>query len=157
MSQPAEHCGHQPDHVTGQPTECVLRPGHNGSHADHNGMRWWMRQTPDRPGIEEMTSDQLDALYTRLDDYRDSRQRWMDAAFADRKVSNELAARLAEAEQRAEKAEAAVERVRAELDRISELPTVSTCDPCNSFSTGVRWTLRMIRENALDQHGQTPS
>ncbi|MFE6853455.1 hypothetical protein ACFVDH_22025 [Streptomyces sp. NPDC057674] len=44
-----EHCGHQPDPVIGQPTECVLRPGHSGSHADHTGMRWWMRKLPD-PG-----------------------------------------------------------------------------------------------------------
>ncbi|MFB7031732.1 MULTISPECIES: hypothetical protein [unclassified Streptomyces] len=46
MYPPAEHCGHQPDPVIGRPTECVLRPGHSGSHADHTGMRWWMRQTP---------------------------------------------------------------------------------------------------------------
>ncbi|MFC8008893.1 hypothetical protein [Streptomyces cinereoruber] len=44
--QPAERCGHQPDPVIGRPTECVLRPGHSGSHADHTGMRWWMHQTP---------------------------------------------------------------------------------------------------------------
>ncbi|MEK9524056.1 hypothetical protein MIU24_32485 [Streptomyces venezuelae] len=40
--RPAEHCGHQPDPVIGQPTECVLRPGHSGSHANETGMRWWM-------------------------------------------------------------------------------------------------------------------
>ncbi|MFC9700893.1 hypothetical protein ACFTWD_09400 [Streptomyces sp. NPDC056943] len=76
--RPAEHCGHQPDHVIGQPTECVLRPGHSGSHADHRGMRWWMAnlgdtpisqdQAPaDRPGINQLTSDQLDQLYARLE------------------------------------------------------------------------------------------
>jgi hypothetical protein len=41
---PAEHCGHQPPTAIGEhglTTECVLRPGHQGSHADENGMRWW--------------------------------------------------------------------------------------------------------------------
>ena len=52
----------------------------------------------------------------------------------------------------ADQAEAALNAVRTELDRISELPTVTTCDTCNSFSTGVRWTIRMIRENTLDTH-----
>ncbi|MFC8008712.1 DUF6085 family protein [Streptomyces cinereoruber] len=49
MTQPTEHCGHQPDPVIGQPTECVLRPGHSGSHADKTGMRWWMRQPEPNP------------------------------------------------------------------------------------------------------------
>ncbi|MFC8276274.1 hypothetical protein ACFUJR_27835 [Streptomyces sp. NPDC057271] len=44
--RPAEHCGHQPDPVIGRPTECVLRPGHSGSHADHTGMRWWLATQP---------------------------------------------------------------------------------------------------------------
>ncbi|WP_097866549.1 hypothetical protein [Streptomyces sp. rh34] len=43
---PAEHCGDQPPTVDGlhnaSPTECVLRPGHQGSHADQHGMRWWL-------------------------------------------------------------------------------------------------------------------
>lgn len=42
---PAEHCGHQPPHAIsgyGLLTECVLRPGHSGSHADERGMRWWL-------------------------------------------------------------------------------------------------------------------
>ncbi|MFD9047648.1 hypothetical protein [Streptomyces zaomyceticus] len=47
--QPAEHCGHQPDHVIGQPTECVLRPGHSGSHANEAGMRWWLANLGDAP------------------------------------------------------------------------------------------------------------
>lgn len=40
--QPAEHCGHilrgivDADHWT----ECVLRPGHQGSHANGEGARW---------------------------------------------------------------------------------------------------------------------
>ena len=43
MTQPTEHCGHQPDPVIGnRATECVLRPGHSGSHADKTGMRWWL-------------------------------------------------------------------------------------------------------------------
>lgn len=40
---PAEHCGHLSPQtlLTTPPTECVLRPGHQGSHADHQGARWW--------------------------------------------------------------------------------------------------------------------
>lgn len=41
---PAEHCGEVPPTAIGArlQTECVLRPGHQGSHADETGMRWWM-------------------------------------------------------------------------------------------------------------------
>ncbi|WP_424918900.1 hypothetical protein [Streptomyces sp. wa1064] len=47
---PAEHCGaHPPEALTGRHplryTECVLRPGHLGSHADEHGMRWWWIDT----------------------------------------------------------------------------------------------------------------
>ncbi|MET9436939.1 hypothetical protein [Streptomyces sp. NPDC006551] len=45
-------------------------------------------------------------LHTRIDEYRDSRRRWMDAAYADRRCALEQ-------QQRAEQAEAKVERVRA--------------------------------------------
>ncbi|MFJ2568156.1 hypothetical protein ACIO02_35425 [Streptomyces sp. NPDC087568] len=40
---PREHCGHlSPDTLLTTPrTECVLRPGHPGSHADDRGCRWW--------------------------------------------------------------------------------------------------------------------
>lgn len=38
---PAEHCGHiLPGFFTDRWTECVLRPGHQGSHANHEGARW---------------------------------------------------------------------------------------------------------------------
>lgn len=49
-----------------------------------------------------------------------------------------------------------VAAVRAELDRIAELPTV-TCDDgrADRFSTGARWTLRMIRE-VLNGQEHTP-
>ncbi|MFZ3473129.1 hypothetical protein ACODT3_10655 [Streptomyces sp. 4.24] len=40
-TQPAEHCGTILRSIWDQPpTECVLRPGHQGSHADHHGARW---------------------------------------------------------------------------------------------------------------------
>ncbi|UOB09111.1 hypothetical protein MQE23_08600 [Streptomyces sp. HP-A2021] len=40
---PREHCGHlSPETALTTPrTECVLRPGHTGSHADDVGCRWW--------------------------------------------------------------------------------------------------------------------
>jgi len=42
--QPREHCGdRQPGFFEGSAaTECVLRPGHQGSHADDRGARWWL-------------------------------------------------------------------------------------------------------------------
>ncbi|MFJ9890862.1 hypothetical protein ACIQRW_34130 [Streptomyces sp. NPDC091287] len=48
---PAEHCGDQPSEAftwihPGQYSECVLRPGHQGSHADQHGMRWWLTTGP---------------------------------------------------------------------------------------------------------------
>ncbi|MEU6952100.1 hypothetical protein [Streptomyces sp. NPDC045714] len=47
---PAERCGDWPSEVftwlhPGQYAECVLRPGHPGSHADEHGMRWWWIDT----------------------------------------------------------------------------------------------------------------
>lgn len=39
--QPAEHCGATlPAFERAPVTECVLRPGHQGSHANHDGARW---------------------------------------------------------------------------------------------------------------------
>ncbi|RSS11378.1 hypothetical protein [Streptomyces sp. WAC08401] len=41
-NQPAEYCGNISPGPLGHRTECVLRPGHQGSHADHGGGRWWV-------------------------------------------------------------------------------------------------------------------
>ena len=39
---PVEHCGNlMPASVSPPRSECVLRPGHSGSHADDRGARWW--------------------------------------------------------------------------------------------------------------------
>jgi hypothetical protein len=47
--QPAEHCGDILDlPFEGGTTECVLRPGHSGSHANETGTRW--RLTAPVPG-----------------------------------------------------------------------------------------------------------
>ncbi|MFH9610453.1 hypothetical protein [Streptomyces sp. NPDC017448] len=50
-ARPVEHCGNQPSEVftwlhPGQYSECVLHPGHQGSHADQHGMRWWLTTGP---------------------------------------------------------------------------------------------------------------
>lgn len=44
---PRKHCGHlSPETgLTTPRTECVLRPGHSGSHADEVGCRWWYDPT----------------------------------------------------------------------------------------------------------------
>lgn len=49
---PVEHCGAYPPSISGAPTtdlhrECVLRPGHQGSHANEEGCRWLFIGTPD--------------------------------------------------------------------------------------------------------------
>lgn len=46
-STPREHCGDlSPDTgLSTVRTECVLRPGHQGSHADDVGCRWWCDPT----------------------------------------------------------------------------------------------------------------
>ncbi|MFK0222182.1 hypothetical protein ACIQWN_28830 [Streptomyces vinaceus] len=41
LAKPAERCGDMTESITGTGWyECVLRPGHQGSHADHSNMRW---------------------------------------------------------------------------------------------------------------------
>lgn len=42
-TEPQEHCGDLKPQFSKNTdrTECVLRPGHTGSHADHNNTRWW--------------------------------------------------------------------------------------------------------------------
>jgi hypothetical protein len=43
VTDPREHCGALSPQtlLTAPRTECVLRPGHSGSHADEVGCRWW--------------------------------------------------------------------------------------------------------------------
>jgi hypothetical protein len=45
---PREHCGNlAPQFFESSPrTECVLRPGHQGSHANERGGRWWYDPNP---------------------------------------------------------------------------------------------------------------
>ncbi|MFF9146342.1 hypothetical protein ACF1BN_15925 [Streptomyces sp. NPDC014861] len=78
-SRTAEHCGHQPPpRIGSRPTECVLRPGHCGSHANHDGMRWWRCEltqgpaAPPRHTADSITSDALDALYAERDQAREA-------------------------------------------------------------------------------------
>ncbi|MER6778441.1 MULTISPECIES: hypothetical protein [unclassified Streptomyces] len=50
-AQPAERCGDMTESITGTGWyECVLRPGHHGSHADHSNMRWTEIPLPKPPG-----------------------------------------------------------------------------------------------------------
>ncbi|MEU3161813.1 hypothetical protein ABZ753_31075, partial [Streptomyces griseoincarnatus] len=52
QATPREHCGNlSPDTgLTTVRTECVLPPGHQGSHADDVGARWWYDPTSDAAG-----------------------------------------------------------------------------------------------------------
>jgi len=166
--QPSEHCGHQPDPVIGQPTECVLRPGHSGSHADHNGMRWWMRKTEqptDRPRVDQLTDDQLDQLYQRIDELtallqdaegdrdswaRDARQAGAEAdqlriqRHTYRRAWNSAKARARKQHTRAEQAEAAIARVRA---LHQHQPDADYCDLCSNHGD-TTWPCATLR--ALD-------
>ena len=52
---PREHCGElSPQLMESSPhTECVLRPDHQGSHANERGGRWWYDPNPtieEQPG-----------------------------------------------------------------------------------------------------------
>jgi hypothetical protein len=58
--KPAEHCGDISPGPLGHRSECVLRPGHSGSHADERGGRWWLDPawtTPDNPATGSDTAD----------------------------------------------------------------------------------------------------
>ncbi|MGW1662911.1 hypothetical protein [Streptomyces microflavus] len=50
-----QHCGEQKpafsEHT--ERTECVLRPGHPGSHADQHDTRWWWLDTTNTPTTKE--------------------------------------------------------------------------------------------------------
>ncbi|MFE6931781.1 hypothetical protein ACFVDT_07090 [Streptomyces sp. NPDC057699] len=69
--QPAEHCGHQPSEVftwrhPGQYGECVLRPGHQGSHADEHGMRWWLHTEEQPDTATDSKQPAYDAVFAYL-------------------------------------------------------------------------------------------
>lgn len=74
---PTEHCGDlMPAWVTEPRSECVLRPGHPGSHADDRGARWWC-ETEDidwrqRAQQAEAALDRVGALATRLEEFAEN-------------------------------------------------------------------------------------
>ena len=54
-TEPREHCGNlMPSWTAGPRNECVLRPGHSGSHADGHGTRWWYDPGP---SVREAAAD----------------------------------------------------------------------------------------------------
>jgi hypothetical protein len=81
---PVEYCGHLSPQtlLTTSPTECVLRPGHSGSHADDRGCRWWptpeaidwqqrAEQAEDLLRIAHDTSNKSEAERARAVEHRD--------------------------------------------------------------------------------------
>jgi hypothetical protein len=48
-----------------------------------------------RKTLDQMTSNDLDQLHARLDEYRASRRRWMEAAYQDRAAANDAHAVIA--------------------------------------------------------------
>ncbi|MFH8627799.1 hypothetical protein ACH4A8_38930 [Streptomyces vietnamensis] len=126
-----------------------------------------MTQTPDRPGIDHLTSDKLDQLYAERDRYRtawqsaafraeargegimrlcndrDSYKGWMEQAETARDA---WAAEAASQTQRAERGEAALNAVRALATRMhdwdGDRPAVG------------KWVTEL--RAVLNQHGQTP-
>lgn len=100
-----------------------------------------MTPTPDRPTVDQITSDQLDQLYRERDHaVRVARSAAFDTAKA-------LTAQLL-AEQRAKQAEATLTAVRALAD---ELIAEGATEHGYFGDAGRR--LRAV----LDQHGQTPA
>lgn len=101
-----------------------------------------MTQPTDRPGINDLTSDQLDALYGERDLSRHLLAK-----------VRETSAQLINREQlRADQAEATLAAVRAELTAIDR--DVRGKSPV--ALAGIRHTSSRIRA-VLDQHGQTPA
>lgn len=74
-STPVEHCGDLSSAAFTDPrTECSLRPGHSGSHADDYGSRWWTDPdagdgpTPADLAAWEKASEGDDALMTAAEE-----------------------------------------------------------------------------------------
>jgi hypothetical protein len=68
MTEPREHCGHlSPETgLSAVRTECVLRPGHSGSHADEVGCRWWpITDTPAAPAGPAPATDRAGVAAVR--------------------------------------------------------------------------------------------
>lgn len=130
---PAEHCGHQPSIRTTRLTECVLRPGHSGSHADKTGMRWWLadigQPAPAPADLRERYAAALCSSYCPAcgrGDCSPSADQWY------------------EQKQRADRAEAAIERARAECDRLDSARDRLDAD-CESFGDGYADAAARIR------------
>lgn len=104
-----------------------------------------------RPRLDDLTDDMLDALYAELWHLRLAQE---GAALA----LQAAVRKTEEQRRRAEQAEAAIARVRAELNRIANLGTITHDDGhADTFSTGARWAIRIIRENVLgEQADRTP-
>jgi hypothetical protein len=96
-----------------------------------------MTQPTDRPGINDLTSDQLDRLYARLSNAERELARLTDMAirYSDRAIENG---------ERAEKAEATLTAVRDVLAHWDGSDVAY-----GHFATRTR--------AVLDQHGQTPA
>lgn len=68
-SAPREHCGHLMPAWVAERSECTLRPGHQGSHADGRGARWWY--DPASGGGQPRTHDSGQYLRTEITALRD--------------------------------------------------------------------------------------
>ncbi|MER6098385.1 hypothetical protein ABT154_21505 [Streptomyces sp. NPDC001728] len=102
-----------------------------------------MTQTPDRPGIDHLTSDGLDQLYGERDLTRHLLAK-----------VRETSAELINREQlRAERAEATLTAVRAELGAIEQGHKHLDCECEAEASAAVIARILTV----LDQHGQTPA
>jgi hypothetical protein len=99
-------------------------------------------EQPARHTVDTITSDALDQLYADRDEARAAADRYLTNGT---KAVERLHWRAHNAEQRAEQAETALARVRAELDRIAALPTVDRPETrCDRFSVGANWAVGRI-------------
>ncbi|GAA3374680.1 hypothetical protein [Streptomyces racemochromogenes] len=101
------------------------------------------RPASGRHTADTITGDELDQLYAELRDARGEADRYFHNGL---KSTGQADMRAYDAEQRAKQTEAALVRVRAELDRMAALPTVDRDEiRADTFSTGARWALDQIR------------
>lgn len=146
MTQLREHCGELPPDMglirTVPAGECVLRPGHTGSHAADNGMRWTLN-TPAPSALREQYAAAIASYdhavgqatdpaprshhYGQADAVMAVRDRELEEARAERDRWRQRAEKRAA---RYEEIEAAEQRVRSELDDLCREPHPSHDHVC---------------------------
>jgi hypothetical protein len=150
-TQPTEHCGNISPGPLGYRSECVLRPGHSGSHADDQSGRWWAapaRTTPDNPAASNDAADNplQQQIAAALQRYA-AEQGTPDAGVS---VLEALGYHVMGVGYSLERAEAAIARVQAAADQLHRAVLNADGVPLTAYDRGVDTAIRRIRA-ALDE------